>query len=82
MDEADLRFDWEELAGMIGTGDIERITGHFGRYLQVRPKAAHSRVRRRAVDEDGAPFDAMPKGFYLRTSFTARILARHYQLPR
>ncbi len=80
-EEAALRFDWEELAGIIGTGDIERITGHLGRYLQVRPKAAHSRVRRRGIDGDGTPFDAMPKGFYLRTAFTARILARHFRLP-
>lgn len=80
-EEADLRFDWEELAGLIGTGDVDRITGHLGRFLQVRPKAAHSRVRRRGIDEDGALIDAMPKGFYLRTAFTARILRRHFALP-
>jgi DNA mismatch repair protein MutH len=81
-DEADLRFDWEELAGMIGSGRVHDVTGHFGRYLQVRPKARDSRARRRATDQDGALITALPRGFYLRTCFTARILSRHFALPR
>ncbi len=81
-DAADLRFDWEELAGLIGRGDVEAITGHLGRYLQVRPKAAHGGVRRVGHDRDGRAFAALPRGFYLRTAFTARILDRHYALPR
>lgn len=78
---AELRFDWEELAGLIGRGDLEGITGHLGKSLQVRPKAASSRSRRRGTDRDGAFFDAMPKGFYLRATFTARLLARSFVLP-
>ena len=35
-DEADLRADWEELAGCIGRGDVETVTGHMGKYLQKR----------------------------------------------
>lgn len=77
-EERELRFDWEELAGLIGRGDVESVTGHLGRSLQVRPKAANSRARRRGTDRDGAFFDALPKGFYLRTSFTARLLTRSY----
>jgi DNA mismatch repair protein MutH len=80
-EEADLRFDWEELAGMIGRGRVEDVTGHFGRYLQVRPKARDSHARRRASGEDDTVFAALPRGFYLRTSFTARILSRHFALP-
>ena len=80
-DEAALRFDWEELAGVIGCGDVESLTGHLGRYLQVRPKAAHGRVRRQGVDREGASFAVLPRGFYLRATFTGRILARHYVLP-
>jgi DNA mismatch repair protein MutH len=79
--EAGLRVDWEELAGLIGRGDLESITGHLGRHLQVRPKAANSHVRRRGLDEDGAYFDAPPRGFYLRTSFTYDLLRKHYALP-
>jgi len=77
---ADLRFDWEELAGLIGRGRVEDITGHLGRYLQVRPKADHSRARRRALGADGSTFAALPRGFYLRTSFTARMLRQYFVL--
>jgi len=81
-DEAVLRADWEELAGVIGRGHVEALTGHLGKYLQIRPKAAHSRARRLGFDADGAPFAALPRGFYLRASFTGAILARHFALPR
>jgi DNA mismatch repair protein MutH len=78
--ERALRFDWEELAGIIGRGDVESITGHIGKYLQIRPKAADSRARRRGFDVDGAPFAVLPRGFYLRTAFTAEILREYYAL--
>jgi DNA mismatch repair protein MutH len=81
-DEAALRVDWEELAGFIGRGHVEALTGHIGRFLQIRPKAAHSRARRVGIDADGVPFAALPKGFYLRPSFTGALLARHFALPR
>jgi DNA mismatch repair protein MutH len=81
-DEAVLRADWEELSGFIGGGHVEALTGHLGRFLQIRPKAAHSRARRLGIDAEGAPFAALPKGFYLRPSFTGALLARHFALPR
>jgi DNA mismatch repair protein MutH len=81
-DELALRVDWEELAGLIGRGELESITGHMGRFLQIRPKAANSRSRRHGLDEDGAIYAALPRGFYLRAAFTRRILERHYVLPR
>jgi len=81
-EEAELRFDWEELGGIIGRGGIESLTGHLGRCLQVRPKAAHSRVRRKAIDAEGDLTATLPRGFYLRASFTAGILQAHYALPR
>jgi DNA mismatch repair protein MutH len=81
-DERDLKFDWDELAGRIGRGDVESVTGHLGRYLQVRPKAADSHARRRAFDRDGVAFAALPRGFYLRALFTARIVRTHYALGR
>ena len=77
-EEAALRFDWEELAGVIGRGDVEAVTGKLGRCLQVRPKARDSRSRRKGIDADGAFFSTLPRGFYLRASFTARLLAKHY----
>lgn len=72
--DAALRWDWEELAGMIGRGDIDDVTGHFGHSLQVRPKAANSHVRRRGLDSEGCSISVLPRGFYLRPSFTARVV--------
>lgn len=80
-DEAVLRADWEELAGYIGRGHVEELSGHLGKFLQIRPKAAHSRARRLGFDAEGAPFAALPRGFYLRASFTGALLARHFALP-
>lgn len=77
--EAALRWDWEELAGMIGRGDVDDVTGHFGHSLQVRPKAANSHVRRRGLDADGCSISVLPRGFYLRPSFTARIVRDVFQ---
>lgn len=78
--EADLRFDWEELSGLIGRGRVDEITGHLGRFLQVRPKAANGSVRRRAFREGSGQVAELPRGFYLRTSFTSRIVREHYAL--
>jgi DNA mismatch repair protein MutH len=72
--EADLKWDWEELAGLIARGHAEDVTGHLGRYLQVRPKAANAKARRAGFDADGVPAPVLPRGFYLRTQFTARLL--------
>ncbi len=80
-EEAALRHDWEELAGLIGRGDLDAITGRLGRYLQVRPKAAHARVRTRTIDAEGELTETLPRGFYLRTQFTARILHAAFGAP-
>lgn len=80
-EEHELRTDWEELSGMIGRGEVENITGHLGKYLQVRPKASDSRARRQGLGEAEEGISALPRGFYLRTQFTARILRRAFVLP-
>lgn len=80
-DRDELRADWQELAGIIGRGDIETLSARVGRWLQVRPKAASSRARRRGPDRDGAWSDVVPRGFYLRATFTARMLERNYRVP-
>ena len=72
--ERDLRADWDELAGLVGRGDVESVTAHLGRYLQVRPKAAHSRIRGRAPEAEGGWLETVPRGFYLRATFTEAIL--------
>lgn len=77
-EEAALRFDWEELAGRISCFGTESVTAHLGQFLQVRPKAAHSRVQTRVVNGEGEPYAANPRGFYLRTAFTQALLRKHY----
>lgn len=72
--DALLAADWDELAARIAGGEVESITAHVGRWLQLRPKAAHSRVLGRARDERGALLRARPRGFYLRRESTAAIM--------
>jgi DNA mismatch repair protein MutH len=73
-----LKFDWDTLAGLIGQGHVESITGHIGSVMQVRPKAANAAARRHGLDEDGVRVERMPRGFYLRATFTESILRAHY----
>ncbi len=77
--EDTLRADWEELAGIIGSGRVQDLTGHLGQALQVRPKAANARCRAPAPDESGVPFDTLPRGFYLRRSFTRSIVVKAFE---
>jgi len=72
--DALLAADWDELAARIASGEVESITAHVGRWLQLRPKAAHNRVLGRARDERGALLRARPKGFYLRRESTTAIM--------
>lgn len=69
-----LRSDFDEVVGLIGIGRIEEVTAHIGRWLQVRPKAAHGRVRTIAWGAEGEAIATVPRGFYLRTRFTGAIL--------
>lgn len=73
-----LKQDWEEHMELITTGRIDEISAHHGTYLQVRPKAADSSALRDTTNEQGERAQTLPRGFYLRTSFTAEILAQHY----
>lgn len=77
-EEARLRRDYEDLMELVYTGQLDRISARFGEVMQIRPKAPHGRARRRALGTDGARVLANPRGFYLRASFTAAILERHY----
>ena len=74
-EEAVLRSDFEEIMGRIGIGGIEGVTAHFGEALQLRPKADSGRARTWAFGAEGERIATVPRGFYLRTRFTARILS-------
>ncbi|MDZ7661204.1 DNA mismatch repair endonuclease MutH [Thiohalophilus sp.] len=76
--EAMLRDDWEELMELVCLGRWEELSARHGRYLQIRPKAAHSRVLTEAHDSEGNLCQILPRGFYLRTDFTRQILEQHY----
>lgn len=76
--DAALKQDWEEHMELISLGRIHEISAHHGTYLQIRPKAANSKALRDTTDEDGNSVKTLPRGFYLRTQFTASILADYY----
>ena len=72
--EAVLRRDWEELMDRIVLGGQSDITAREGEYLQIRPKAANSRVLTVGVSSEGLKEKVNPKGFYLRAAFTRLLL--------
>lgn len=76
-----LQADFDEVVGLIGVGRIEEVTAHLGRWLQVRPKAAHGRVRTLAFGAEGEAIATVPRGFYLRARFTGAVLADPAALP-
>lgn len=80
-EEARLEADWRRLAELIDAGYADTITAHLGECLQVRPKAPDAGARRRYEDAEGAHDLTLPRGFYLRASFTRDLLSRHYSLP-
>jgi DNA mismatch repair protein MutH len=74
--EAILRRDWEELIERVVLGEQSEISASEGEYLQIRPKAANSRVLAVGVSSEGLKEKINPKGFYLRTAFTRLLLEK------
>ncbi|WP_261640913.1 DNA mismatch repair endonuclease MutH [Erwinia mallotivora] len=79
-EEMQLQQDWEELMDMIVLGQVERITARHGEVLQIRPKAANNKALTEGIGENGQPIMTLPRGFYLKKTFTAPLLARHFLL--
>lgn len=73
-----LQQDWEELMEMIVLGQVEQITAKHGQVMQLRPKAANSRVFTQAYGASGKLIKTTPRGFYLRTQFTHNILQQYF----
>ncbi|MFO8156045.1 MAG: DNA mismatch repair endonuclease MutH [Thiohalospira sp.] len=71
-----LRADWESFREQLLLEGAASLTAHAGEALQIRPKAAHGRARTTAYDADGHTVSVNPRGFYLRTTFTRRLLER------
>ncbi len=68
-----LKNDWEEIMELVSLGELDKLSSSIGTYLQVRPKAANAKSLGRSYTEDGRPGTTLPRGFYLRTSFTRSI---------
>jgi len=66
--------DWNELMDRIVLGEQSEITAKEGEFLQIRPKAANSKVLATGISATGANEKINPKGFYLRTTFTRQLL--------
>jgi DNA mismatch repair protein MutH len=69
-----LQGDWEELMDRIVLGEQSEITAKEGEYLQIRPKAANSKVLVKGISSTGSNEKINPKGFYLRATFTRQLL--------
>ncbi len=79
-EEETLANDWTSLTELLADGEESMWRGHHGTALQLRPKAARADDRIWVVDSEGEWIQTNPRGFYLRTSFTAAILAQESRL--
>ena len=71
---AQLQMDWEELMEDIALGRLASISSRQGTYLQIRPKGANGASRCLGLDAEGKMVAVLPRGFYLRPSFTKMLL--------
>lgn len=72
--------DWTALSELLAEGDVSQWHARHGEALQLRPKAARADDRIWVVDADGEWVRTNPRGFYLRTRFTAAVLALESRL--
>jgi DNA mismatch repair protein MutH len=79
--ESILKGDFDDILGGIGALGIEGMSARVGRWLQLRPKAAHGRVRTRAPGGDAGLIETVPRGFYLRTRLTGALLVDAAAVP-
>ena len=73
-----LQQDWCELTDMICMGQLAAIHASLGEALHIRPKGANAKSLTWAIGPDGNKIQTCPRGFYLRTQFTAAILAEQF----
>ncbi len=77
LQEKQLKDDWQELSDMIVLGDIDKISSSMGKYLQIRPKGANSKSLTNDKNQSGTNKLTLPRGFYLRPSFTHSIISKN-----
>ncbi|AUD79835.1 DNA mismatch repair endonuclease MutH [Kangiella profundi] len=73
-----LRKDFEDTIETVALGQIEQIDARFGEVMQVRPKAANAKALTEAIGPEGETIQTLPRGFYLRPSFTRGILETNF----
>lgn len=73
--ETILEADWNYLTLQISTGQLETLDATVGEYLQVRPKAADGKSLCFGFDTEGNKVQTLPRGFYLRSSFTQMVMS-------
>ena len=66
--------DWEDLTTALAVGEISQLSARQGKYLQIRPKAAHARIHSSQLHADGTLSTWVPRGFYLRRTCTQQIV--------
>lgn len=81
-EDALLRADWEEITELIIMGQVQAITARHGQVLQLRPKAANNKVLTQGIGPQGQVIQTPPRGYYLKTEFTAAILQRALLTPQ
>jgi DNA mismatch repair protein MutH len=74
-EEALLADDFAEILGTAAVAGVEAVSARRGKLLQLRPKAATGSARARTVSEEGDESSSVPRGFYLRATFTSGLLA-------
>lgn len=72
--------DWKAHMDVIRRGRVDEITAADGQVLQIRPKGASADSRTWTVGPGGGSVLTLPRGFYLRRSFTAAILRDHFAI--
>ena len=75
-EEQILAEDWNYLTLQMSTGQLETIDAKAGVYIQVRPKGANGKSLSYGYDEEGNKVKTLPRGFYLRSSFTEIIIRK------
>lgn len=79
-DSESMQTDYEELTELMLQGRYAELDAKKGKVIQLRPKAANSKTLIKVTNEYGESILTVPKGFYFRKPFTAKILADHYAL--
>ena len=71
---SELQADYDYIMERVILGELEDLSATEGKYIQVRPKAANSKVLTETINSDGEVVKTLPRGFYLRPAFTQSII--------